>query len=84
MFAYMIGIVTGMMDVLQSSDFDNCKLPTVGGGDIFQCVCGDKALAIPHDKRYVCVFDMLPETVVSASEFQWKGIYLFVAWYVHW
>ena len=69
MFAYMIGIVTGMMDVLQSYDFDNCKLPTVGGGDLFQCVCGDKALAIPSDKRYVYVFDIRPETVVSTSGF---------------
>ena len=50
-FAYAISIVTGMMDVLQSYDMDNCKLPTVGGGHLFQCVCGDQALAIPADKR---------------------------------
>lgn len=58
-FAYAIAIVTGMMDVLQSYDFDNCKLPTVGGGDLFKCVCGDKPLAIPQDKRFVHVSNTL-------------------------
>ena len=46
-FAYLIGVVTGMMDLLQSSDTKHCKLPVVGGGSLNQCVCGDDAVSIP-------------------------------------
>lgn len=39
------------MDVLQSWDMDNCKLPPVGGGSVHTCVCGDKAASIPDEQR---------------------------------
>lgn len=65
-FAYAIGIVTSMMDVLQSYDLDNCKLPTVGGGDLFKCVCGDTPLAIPTDKRFVYVSDTISQRCFSS------------------
>jgi len=65
-FAYAISVVTGMMDVLQSYDFDNCKLPTVGGGDLFKCVCGDIPLAIPQNRRFVYVSDAISQRCFSS------------------
>ena len=52
-FAWAIGVVTGMMDMLQSSDLEHCKLPVVGGGALFECVCRDAAAVILSPIRYV-------------------------------
>lgn len=50
-FAYLIGIVDGIMDVAQTIDFQKCKLPDITLDSIHQCVCGDLAMQIPIDKR---------------------------------
>jgi len=50
-FAYWIGVVTGLLDVLQTSDIRHCKLPVVGGSHMWQCVCGDRPAQIPDSNR---------------------------------
>ena len=44
MLSYWIGVVSTMMDFIQTIDWKHCSLPAVSNSWIFQCVCGDE----PH------------------------------------
>lgn len=46
-FAWMIGIIAGVQDVVQSIDMGSCKLPDFYMQDVFRCTCGDTAYRIP-------------------------------------
>lgn len=48
--AWMLGVVTGVEDLLQTVDYRNCKAP-VAFNDVSPCVCGDKAFRIPVARR---------------------------------
>ena len=48
--AWMLGVVTGIEDLLQTIDYRNCKAP-LALNDISSCVCGDKAYRIPDSRR---------------------------------
>lgn len=48
--AWMLGVVSGVEDLLQTIDYRNCKAP-LAFNDISSCVCGDKAFRIPHARR---------------------------------
>ena len=52
MFAWALGFLSGMSDMIQALDMEHCKLPTIGGGRLFTCPCDDKPLAIPNLRRY--------------------------------
>ena len=41
---YWIGVVSTLMDFIQTIDWKHCSLPAVSNSWIFECVCGDK----PH------------------------------------
>ena len=49
--AYCIGVVSGLIDVLQASDIKRCKLRVVGKAALWRCVCGDSAFSIPPAQR---------------------------------
>ena len=49
--SYLIGIVSGLIDVLQASDMKHCKLRVLGNAGLWQCVCGDVAAVIPPQLR---------------------------------
>jgi len=48
LLAYIIGVLKGMMDVAQTADWEDCKLPVVETGiqGLGRCACGDKAYRI--------------------------------------
>ena len=50
-FAYLIGLISGIMDVVQTYDMYHCKLPVVGQSLVWTCVCGDTPVRIPGDRR---------------------------------
>lgn len=46
-FAWMIGVVAGVQDVVQSADLGSCKLPDFYMQNVFKCSCGDVPYKIP-------------------------------------
>jgi hypothetical protein len=49
-FAWLIGVVTGIQDVVQSIDVGSCKLPDFYMHDVFNCSCGDTPYSIPQTR----------------------------------
>jgi len=49
-FAYLIGVVAKLADVLQTTDIKHCVLPDVTLQDTVRCACGDQPLSI-HPQR---------------------------------
>ena len=47
------GIIRGMMDVAQTIDWEQCKLPVIDNGleSMGQCACGDEAFSIPVEEQ---------------------------------
>tara|TARA_B100001540_G_scaffold284144_1_gene276205 strand:- start:10377 stop:28151 length:17775 start_codon:yes stop_codon:yes gene_type:complete len=50
--AWVIGVVTGAMDMAQVIDWDNCKLPVTSMKQRGRCACEDKAMTIPAPQRH--------------------------------
>ncbi|KAJ1464968.1 hypothetical protein T484DRAFT_1757716, partial [Baffinella frigidus] len=50
MFAYMIGIVSGLQDVIATSDQKHCNLPDTEADEISTCACGDHPVMIPDHR----------------------------------
>ena len=48
LLAYIIGVLKGVMDVAQTADWEDCKLPVVETGmqGLGRCACGDQAYRI--------------------------------------
>ena len=51
LFAYLYGVVTGMMDVVQVIDWDHCKLPVTAFARVDRCACGDTQVEIPAARK---------------------------------
>lgn len=49
-FAWMIGVISGVQDVVQTVDSGSCKMPDFYMQDVFKCACGDTPYKIPLDK----------------------------------
>jgi hypothetical protein len=45
--SWLIGLVKGVQDVIQTSDVKHCKLPDFYAQDAVKCACGDIAVQIP-------------------------------------
>ena len=52
---YAYGVVTSMMDVVQTLDWDNCKLPVTAFARVDGCACGDEQVAIPPARKQASV-----------------------------
>ena len=50
-FAYLYGVVTAMMDVVQVIDWKNCKLPSISFYRADNCACNDKQFVIPESRK---------------------------------
>ena len=49
--AWALGVVKGLMNVVQVLDWTNCKLPDIDNAVVSRCVCGDNAARIPSEQR---------------------------------
>ena len=49
--AWMLGVITGVMDVSQTVDMAKCKMPDFYMRDVFKCGCNDFAVTIPAARR---------------------------------
>ena len=49
--AWALGIIKGLMNVVQVLDWTNCKLPSIDSAVVSRCVCGDKAARIAQQQR---------------------------------
>ena len=49
--AWALGVVKGLMNVVQVLDWTNCKLPDIDNAVMSRCVCGDKVARIPSEQR---------------------------------
>lgn len=49
--AWALGIIKGLMNVVQVLDWTKCKLPDIDNAVVSRCVCGDKVARIPHEQR---------------------------------
>ncbi|KAJ1465765.1 hypothetical protein T484DRAFT_1757185, partial [Baffinella frigidus] len=49
-FAYTIGVVSGLQDVVATADQRHCNLPDIEAADISTCSCGDTPMMIPDDR----------------------------------
>jgi len=48
---YAVGVLNGMMDVIQVIDEQNCKLPDLTATDLGKCACNDKGHKIVSGRR---------------------------------
>ncbi|KAJ1465884.1 hypothetical protein T484DRAFT_1757100 [Baffinella frigidus] len=48
-FAYSIGIVAGLQDIVGTADQAHCNLPDIEANDISTCACGDNPMMIPDN-----------------------------------
>eukprot|EP00960_Hanusia_phi_P014781 437869-Hanusia_phi.AAC.1 len=48
---YVVGVLNGMMDVIQVVDEQNCKLPDLTTNDLGRCACNDVAHRIAQSRR---------------------------------
>lgn len=48
---YIVGVINGMMDVIQVLDEQDCKLPDLTTNDLGRCACKDKGHRIAADRR---------------------------------
>ena len=48
---YMISIVNGIIDMIQTFDWYHCKMPSISNVDISKCVCQDNAFRITKARR---------------------------------
>ena len=46
-FSYMVGIVSGLQDLVATADQKNCNLPDTEADEIATCACGDTPAMIP-------------------------------------
>lgn len=51
MCAWALGVIKGLMNVVQVLDWTNCKLPSIDNAVVSRCVCGDKAARIAQQQR---------------------------------
>ena len=49
--AWALGVIKGLMNVVQVLDWTKCKLPDIQTAVVSRCVCGDKAARIPTQQR---------------------------------
>ena len=49
-FAYAIGVLSGLQDVVATADQRHCNLPDIEAADISTCSCGDTPMMIPDDR----------------------------------
>lgn len=74
--AYYLGVVNGLLDVSQTLDYSNCKLPDVSTVRIDNCVCGDKAVSIPdslrRDSLLWCVGPTMIADVMGREKLRWN------------
>lgn len=73
--AWSQGVVTGFMDVAQTSDWEGCKTSRVDFTGIATCACGDVAYQIPAEQRKARISDgawwcagLLAMTAADGSE----------------
>ncbi|KAJ1466257.1 hypothetical protein T484DRAFT_1756785 [Baffinella frigidus] len=52
-FAYAIGVVAGLQDVVGTADQKHCNLPDIEADDVSTCACGDTPVMIPDDRAGV-------------------------------
>lgn len=50
-FTYILGIVIGLQDVLQTADQKNCRAPDWTTRVLYRCPCGDQPVEIPSERR---------------------------------
>jgi hypothetical protein len=50
-FSWILGILSGTMNLMQVVDSDNCRLPATNALVIGSCVCGDTPARIPNKQR---------------------------------
>lgn len=73
--AYLYGVVTSLMDVVQTLDWDNCKLPVTAFARVDKCACGDQQVMIPTTRKASSV-----RTSNAATESLWcTGLMLLTA-----
>ncbi|KAJ1466247.1 hypothetical protein T484DRAFT_1756794, partial [Baffinella frigidus] len=48
--AYIISVIRGIQDLIQTADRKNCKLPDISATDVPKCACGDRAVQIPTER----------------------------------
>ncbi|KAJ1464437.1 hypothetical protein T484DRAFT_1758092, partial [Baffinella frigidus] len=49
-FSYIIGIVSGLQDVIATGDQRHCNLPDSEASDLATCTCGDTPVEIPYER----------------------------------
>lgn len=67
-FSYMLGIVHGLQDFLQTVDWYHCKPPVTHVASVSRCVCGDEAFS---------VVDARKEGTVASFDFWCSGPLIF-------
>ena len=74
--AYYLGVVNGLLDVSQTLDYSNCKLPDISTVRIDKCVCGDKPVQIPASRRREsllwCVGPTMVADVMGREHLRWN------------
>jgi hypothetical protein len=51
LFSWLIGVMKGVMNLLQVMDLSSCKLPSFENNNVGSCVCGDNPGRIPQKQR---------------------------------
>ena len=58
-FSWLIGVMKGVMNLLQVMDLSSCKLPSFENNHVGSCVCGDNPGRIPQKQRESTATDSL-------------------------
>jgi len=49
-FSWVIGVLTGIQDTIQSADLAHCKLPDFYMRSVYRCACNDAEYLIPQER----------------------------------
>lgn len=60
--AYIYGVVTALMDVVQVLDWKNCKLPVISFFRADRCACNDQQVRIPASRKTSKIQDLQTAT----------------------
>ena len=56
-FTYLLGVIMGLQDVLETADQTNCRAPDWTTRVLYKCPCGDQPVAIPPHRQMETYLD---------------------------